>query len=103
MKFRHGVTTMGSKKKKDPVVRTITSLFSTIKIQDNPHKRTPEDYYKTMWLKQKHHTGIEIIAKAQHISKRAAADRLIGAGISRYMGELLLEHAANERANIGKR
>ncbi len=57
---------MGSKKRKNPVVRTVTSLFSTIKIQDNPHKRTPEDYYKTMWLKKKHHTGIEIIAKAQH-------------------------------------
>lgn len=80
------------------LTRSIRGLFST-KSRPGPHKRLPDDYYKNIWLTKKMHTGVEIIAKIEGISNKAAANMLIGSGISRYLGELLKKHIENERLN----
>jgi len=45
------------------------------------------------------HTGVEIIARVEGISNKAATNMLVGSGISRYLGELLKKHIENERLN----
>ena len=80
------------------LTRSIKRLFGTKK-KPSPHKRFPNEYHKTVWLTKKMHTGVEIIARIEGISNKAATNMLIGFGISLYLGELLQRHAENLRSN----
>ncbi|MFC1957996.1 hypothetical protein ACFLVQ_00305 [Chloroflexota bacterium] len=78
--------------------RSIKRLFGA-KSRPSPHKRLPNEYFKNVWLTKKMHTGVEIIAKIERMSNKAATNMLVESGISRYLAELLKRHAENEVAN----
>jgi len=80
------------------LTRSIRGLFST-RSRPGPHKRLPDEYHTNVWLSKKMHTGVEIIARMEGISNKAATNMLVGSGISRYLGELLQKHIENERLN----
>lgn len=80
------------------LTRSIKKLFGP-KSRLGPHKRFPGEYYKNVWFSENMHAGIELVARMEGTSKKEAADMLVGSGISRYMSELLKQHAANELAN----
>ena len=62
----------------------------------HPHGLQQTAHYIPLTSK-KIHNGIEIIARIEGISNKAAIDMLLGSGISRYLGELLQKHIENER------
>ena len=46
------------------LIRSIKGLFGTKK-KPSPHKRFLNEYYKTIWLTNKIHTGVEIVARIE--------------------------------------
>ena len=73
------------------------SLFGTNKsnVTFLNHK---DEYYKAYWFNKKLCDGIEIVAAIERTSKKQAADILMRAGLSSYMGAKLTEFIENDRA-----
>jgi hypothetical protein len=57
-----------------------------------------DEYYKAYWFNKKLCDGVELIAAIEHTSKKQAAELLIKAGISSYMGEKITQYIKDERA-----
>jgi hypothetical protein len=76
------------------------SLFGTNK--PNVTRLNHEDeYYKAYWFNKKLCDGINLVAKIERVTKKQAAELLMKAGLSSYMGGKLteyikIEHAARE-------
>ena len=79
------------------LTRSITGLFGTNK-RRNPHKLYPNEYYKNYFFSKPLCDGIELVALIERINKKQAADLLMKAGLSSYMGEKLTEYIEDERA-----
>jgi hypothetical protein len=79
------------------LTRSLTHLFVTKK-GVNPTKLYPNEYYKCFWLPKRLCDGIDLIAKIEQISKKNAAELLMKAGLSSYMGKKLGEYIKNEQA-----
>ena len=56
-----------------------------------------DDYYKNYYFNKKLSDGIELVALIEHISKKQAAELLMKAGLSSYMGGKITEYIENER------
>ena len=79
------------------LTRSLTGLFVTKKtnITFVNHK---EDYFKSYFFNHKLCDGIDWVAKNELITKKAAAELLMKAGLSSYMGGKIIEYIKNERA-----
>ena len=80
------------------LTRMIMSLFGT-KSKPSAHKRFPDEYYKSVYLSKKMFDGVELVARVENLSKKKAVEFLLETGFSRYMGDKLKEHVANEQKN----
>jgi hypothetical protein len=56
-----------------------------------------DEYYKNYYFNQKLCEGIEIVAAIERISKKQAADLLMRAGFSSYMGGKVTEYIETEK------
>ena len=76
---------------------SLMALFGTNKTNVTflNHK---DEYYKAYWLNKKLCDGIELIAKIEHTSKKQAAELLMKAGLSSYMGAKITKHIEDKRA-----
>jgi len=57
-----------------------------------------DEYYRDYYFNQKLSTGIALVARIEGISKKDAAELLMKAGLSSYMGDKVLEHIRAENA-----
>jgi hypothetical protein len=57
-----------------------------------------DEYYKNYYFDKKICDSIEIVAAIERTSKKRAADLLMRAGLSKYMGAKLAEYIKNEQA-----
>ena len=73
------------------------ALFGTNKTI-NAHKLYPNEYHKHFYFTKPLCDGIELIAKIERTSKKDAAELLLKAGLSSYMGKKLAEYIKNEQA-----
>jgi hypothetical protein len=55
-----------------------------------------DEYFKDYWFNKKLCDGVEIIAAVERISKKDAAELLMKAGISSYMGDKISEYIHSE-------
>ena len=78
------------------LTRSIMGLFGSNK-RNITLKNHPNIYYKHVYFPKNLYEGIELIALMERTSKKEAAELLVKAGLSRYMGEKLAEHMKNER------
>ena len=78
------------------VTRSIMHLFSAKKsnITFINHK---DLYFKHYWLSKNLCDGIEIVAAIERTSKKDAAEMLVKAGLSSYMGAKITEHIKEEQ------
>ena len=72
-------------------------LFGANK-RDSAHKLYPNRYYKSYYFEKPLCDGIELVAKIERKSKKDAAEMLMKAGLSSYMGAKLTEYIQDERA-----
>jgi hypothetical protein len=72
-------------------------LFGTNKTV-NAHELYPNEYYKHFYFKKSLCDGIKIVADIERTSKKQAAELLMKAGLSSYMGAKLTEYIKSERA-----
>jgi hypothetical protein len=56
-----------------------------------------DEYYKAYWFNKKLCDGVELIAAIEHTSKKQAAELLMKAGLSSYMGPKLTKYIEDER------
>ena len=78
------------------LIRSIMYLFGTSKTV-NAHKLYPNEYHKHFYFTKPLCDGIELIAKIERTSKKDAAELLMKAGLSSYMGSKIAEYRENER------
>ncbi len=57
-----------------------------------------DEYYKNYYFNKKLCDGIEIVAAEERTSKKLAAELLMKAGISSYMGRKITEYIQNQHA-----
>jgi hypothetical protein len=57
-----------------------------------------DEYYKAYWFNKKLCDGVELIAAIERITKKQAAELLMKAGLSSYMGGKLTEYIKNDQA-----
>lgn len=57
-----------------------------------------DEYYKNYYFPKNLCDGVELIAAIERTSKKQAAELLMKAGISSYMGEKLAQYIKDERA-----
>ena len=57
-----------------------------------------EDYYRDYYFNKRLSEGIEFIAKMERTSNKQAAELLMKAGFSSYMGEKIAQYIKDERA-----
>ena len=79
------------------LTRSLMSLF-VIKKGVNPHTRYPDAYYGRIAFDKRLFQGIELVAKIERTTKKHAAEELMKAGLSSYMGEKLTQYIESERA-----
>jgi hypothetical protein len=79
------------------LIRSITGLFGTNKpnITFLNHK---EEYYRACWFNKKLYEGIELVAAFENTTKKQAAELLMKAGLSSYMGEKIADYIKSEQA-----
>ncbi len=79
------------------VTRSIMHLFSANKrnITFINHK---DLYYKHYWLSKNLCDGIELVAAIERLSKKDAAEMLVKAGLSSYMGGKITEYIKKEQS-----
>ena len=92
---------MKSPSKLKSLTRSISGIFVTKKpnVTQLNHK---DQYFKNYFFREGLCLGIEFVAEHQKCSKKAAAEHLMEAGLSQYMGELIgnelhAQRLANER------
>ena len=61
------------------------------------HKLYPDDYYRHYYFTKKLCNGIDVVAEMEKCNKTAAADLLMRADLSSYMGEKVSEYYKAER------
>ena len=52
---------------------SLTKLFSTKKKRPSPQRRTPDEYYKQLWLPKRLADDIALLAELEKINFRQAA------------------------------
>ena len=57
-----------------------------------------DEYYKDYYFNKKLCDGIELVAKIERTSKKQAAELLMKAGLSSYMGGKITKHIEDKRA-----
>ena len=79
------------------LTRSLMALFVTNKRTTTfiTHK---EEYYQHFWLNHKLCNGITLVADMEQTSKKGAAELLMRAGLSSYMGEKLAQYIKEDRA-----
>ncbi len=79
------------------LIRSVMGLFVTKKpnVTFLNHK---DEYFKNYFFNKKLCDGIELVAKIEGSSKKDAAELLMKAGLSSYMGDKLTEFIKSERA-----
>jgi hypothetical protein len=77
------------------LIRSLSDLFCTNRTV-NAHKLYPNEYYKHFYFTKPLFDGIELIAKIERTSKKDAAELLMKAGISSYMGDKISEYIHSE-------
>jgi len=78
------------------LTRSLMTLFGT-KRGLNPSKVYPIDYHRHYYVSEPLCDGIELIAKIERTSKKDAAELLMKAGLSSYMGAKLTKYIEDER------
>ncbi|MBN1368428.1 MAG: hypothetical protein JW967_10940 [Dehalococcoidales bacterium] len=78
------------------LTRSITRLFVTEK-GVNPHKRYPDEYFKSYYFNKKLSDGIGLVARIEHTSKKQVAEHLMELGFRSYIGAMVKQHIQNER------
>jgi hypothetical protein len=86
---------MKNRLKKHTLTRTITHLFTTKKVK-NAHKLYPDKYYRNIYFTKQLYDGIELVGVIERINKKQAADLLMRAGLSSYMGGKVDEYIKME-------
>ncbi|MCX6002876.1 MAG: hypothetical protein NTX46_00265 [Chloroflexi bacterium] len=86
---------MKNTSKSRSLIRSLGALFAPNK-QLSPNQRVPDTYYKMIWFDKQMFAGIDFVSKAEKISKKKAARKLIELGYSKYMGDLVREAAKTE-------
>ena len=78
------------------LTRSIVGLFVTKKgnVTFLNHK---DEYFKNYYFNKKLSDGIELVALIEHISKKQAAELLMKAGLSSYMGGKITEYIESKR------
>ncbi len=71
---------------------SVKTLIKLPKKRKSVRERYPGEYFKDVYLSEKAHAGVELVASAKGISIKAATDLLVLAGVSKVMGDLVLEH-----------
>jgi hypothetical protein len=79
------------------LIRSLSALFGTNRTV-NAHKLYPNEYHKHFYFTKPLCDGIELIAKIERTSKKDAAELLLKAGLSSYMGKKLAEYIKDEQA-----
>jgi hypothetical protein len=74
---------------------SIMGLFVTKK-RNTTFLNHKDEYHNHYWFNEKLCDGVEIIAAVERISKKDAAELLMKAGISSYMGDKISEYIHNE-------
>jgi len=67
------------------ITRSLMALFVTKK-RTTTFITRKDEYYKNFWLNKKLCDGIKLVADIESRSKKAAAELLMKAGLSSYMG-----------------
>jgi len=75
---------------------SIMGLFVTKK-RNITFENHPDEYYKNFWLTKKLSDGIELVAQIELVSKKRAAELLVTAGLSSYMGAKVTKYIEDER------
>ena len=57
-----------------------------------------DEYFRNYYFHKKLCIGIDLVAEMERTTKKAAADLLMRAGLSRYMGKKLAEYIKSEQA-----
>jgi hypothetical protein len=78
------------------LIGSIMALFGTNKTV-NAHELYPDEYYKHYYFNEKMCNGIKFVADYERYSKKRAAEIIMQAGFSSYMGEKLTEYIEAER------
>lgn len=73
------------------------ALFGTERRNETLVNR-PDIYYKHVYFPKKLYDGIELVSAIENVNRKQAAELLLKAGLSRYMGEKLAEYIKNEQA-----
>ncbi|OGO30992.1 MAG: hypothetical protein A2Z29_01210 [Chloroflexi bacterium RBG_16_56_11] len=79
------------------LTRSIMRLF-VAKKRIITFERHPDEYYGNYWINKKISDGIELVASIENTTKKHAAEELIAAGLSKYMGAKITEWIQAERA-----
>jgi hypothetical protein len=78
------------------LIGSIMVLFGTNKTV-NAHKLYPDEYNKHYYFNEKICNGIKFVADYERCSKKRAAEIIMQAGFSSYMGEKLTEYIESDR------
>jgi transposase len=79
------------------LTRSLMRLFVTKK-RNVTRLNRKDDYYRDYYFKKKLSDGIELVAAIERTSKKRAAEMIMSAGFSSYMGEKITEHIRAEQA-----
>lgn len=78
------------------LTRSIMGLFGAKKTNVT-HLNHKEEYYNAYYFNHKLCDGVDIVALIERTTKKQAAELLMKAGLSSYMGAKITEHIENER------
>ncbi len=89
-------------------IRRLTGSIMGLFVTKKPNitrKNHPNLYYKNYYFPQNLCEGIELVAAFERISKKAAAQMIIEAGFSSYMGQKVTEYIedGNTTQDLAKR
>jgi hypothetical protein len=88
---------MSNNSKVPSLIRSIMGLFVTRK-KNVTFINRKEDYFKKYYFNHKFCDGIELVAGIERITKKNAAELLMKAGLSSWMGGKITEYIKSERA-----
>jgi hypothetical protein len=77
--------------------RSLMALFGTDR-RNETLVNHPDVYYKHVYFPKQLYDGIMIVAEIEHTSKKQAAELLMKAGPSSYMGGKLTEYIKNDQS-----
>jgi len=88
---------MKHQSKVSALTRSIIGLFVTKK-PNITHLNHKEEYYNAFYFNHKLCDGVKLVADIEGSSKKAAAELLMKAGVSSYLGDKLAQYIKDERA-----